>query len=138
LDSADQTILIGNDFSRYKRNDQIKLVDSKLSFTIADHKGYRLMNSMYLTMVVQDKVFDAFRGTERKTIRALLVNNQKDSAALTAELGKLIDVTPYKTFYPQYIADMEARGSLMFIGSFLGLVLLLATGSILYFRQLKL
>jgi len=33
--------------------------------------------------------------------------------------------------------NMEERGMLMFVGGFLGLVILLATGSIIYFRQLN-
>lgn len=136
LHSPDETLLFGTDFS-FPVHSVISLENTNSRFKIADQKEYRLANSMYLTMVVKDEVYSNLSASKTGTIRALQVDHQKDSAALTADLGKLIDISNYKTFYPQYMINMEQRGVLMFVGAFLGLVLLFATGSIIYFRQLN-
>lgn len=137
LDSPDETLLFGTACPTFIKNAKIKLNNMETSYTIVDRKDCQLSNSMYLTMVVQDKVYDTFNKEDASIIRALLVDNQKDSAALTTDLGKIIDIPNYKTFYPQYMFNMEERGVLMFIGAFLGLILLFATSSIIYFRQLN-
>lgn len=50
--------------------------------------------------------------------------------------GKSEIETPFRDFYSGFHAGLEATGLMMFIGLFLGLVFLLATGSIIYFKQL--
>ncbi|MEN6463097.1 MAG: FtsX-like permease family protein, partial [Syntrophomonas sp.] len=138
LHSPDETLLFGTDIPWLTKNTGIKLSNINTIYTIADRNDYRLSNSMYITMVVQDEVYNQLSTLDQPdTIRALLVDNQKDSAALTADLGKIIDINNYQAFYPQYMVYMEQRGVLMFVGAFLGLVLLFATGSIIYFRQLN-
>ena len=42
----------------------------------------------------------------------------------------------FSDFYTTFRGDIEASGLIMFSGIFLGLVFLLATGSIIYFKQL--
>ena len=39
-------------------------------------------------------------------------------------------------YYSQYVSSMESNGLLIFIAGFLGLVFLISTGSILYFKQM--
>ena len=65
------------------------------------------------------------------------VRNQKNSKELTAELGKILPKYSWNSYYSEYMLYMEESGMLMFVGGFLGLVILLATGSIIYFRQLN-
>ena len=65
------------------------------------------------------------------------MDNQKESQVLTAELGKSLPEYTWNSYYSEYMRNMEQGGMLMFIGGFLGLVILLATGSIIYFRQLN-
>ena len=43
---------------------------------------------------------------------------------------------PFNDFYTGFQMGLETTGLMMFIGLFLGLVFLLATGSIIYFKQL--
>ena len=45
-------------------------------------------------------------------------------------------VPPFRDFYTGFQTGLEGTGLMMFIGMFLGLVFLLATGSIIYFKQL--
>lgn len=138
LKSPTETLVFSSDIGWFVRNSKIILNNMDQSYTIIDKQDYRLSNTMYLTMVVKDNIFASLRSQEKPgTIRALRVDNQQDAAALTADLRNLIDTNGYKAFYPQYMVDMEQRGVLMFIGAFLGLVMLLATGSIIYFKQMN-
>ena len=43
---------------------------------------------------------------------------------------------PFRNLYTGFHMGLEATGLMMFIGMFFGLVFLLATGSIIYFKQL--
>ena len=61
---------------------------------------------------------------------------------LTEKLTKVMPagesemVPSFRDFYTGFHMGLEGTGLMMFIGMFLGLVFLLATGSIIYFKQL--
>ena len=66
----------------------------------------------------------------------------KNSKVLTEKLTKVMPagesemVLSFRDFYTGFHMGLEGTGLMMFIGMFLGLVFLLATGSIIYFKQL--
>lgn len=113
---------------------------SKQDFYITDRRPCKLTNNTntWTSLVLSDAAFAQLTKTqEPDSLRVLMVADQKNSQALTAELEKILPAYTWNAFYSEYMRNMEQRGMLMFIGGFLGLVFLLATGSIIYFRQLN-
>ena len=113
---------------------------SKKELYIIGFRPYKFTNNSNTTttLVIRDEAYKELAKTQKpNSLRALIVDNQKESQALTAELGKVLPPYTWDSYYSKYMWNMEQRGMLMFIGGFLGLVILLATGSIIYFRQLN-
>lgn len=119
----------------------IELEDqSRQGFHIIDRLPYRLTNNSntWSTLVLSDAAYATLTELKKPdSLKALIVANQKESRELTAEIGKILPEYTWNSYYHEYTYNMELRGMLMFIGGFLGLVILLATGSIIYFRQLN-
>ncbi|MDF2890558.1 MAG: transporter permease [Clostridia bacterium] len=134
----------------YKGKDlEIKVDGEVRSYQIKDFQSAPLLNERiadYLAVVDED-VYEELR--EKGEIvygNAYIVNNAKDSAALTDELYRTLkhagmDVDkwpkPFSAFYDNYKAQLMGSGLTIFVGAFLGLVFLLATGSIIFFKQLS-
>lgn len=137
--AVNETLLFDS-YQYFKDNvSQVKLNNIEQSFSIKEIHSDSLSSYLYYTtLVVKDEVFARIPDNEDSfSVRALTVENQKDSAALSADLEKIFPEYELHSFYSMYTENMEWRGMLMFIGGFLGLVILLATGSIIYFRQLN-
>jgi putative ABC transport system permease protein len=89
-------------------------------------------------VVLPDDVYaQAKKVGVQKTYRSITVDNQKNSAELTKEMKGMLTGVEVLDFYSMYREGLQASGLMIFIGSFLGLVFLLATGSIIYFKQLS-
>lgn len=77
-----------------------------------------------------------------RVVKNIDVKDEKDSKVLTEKLTKVMPagesemVPSFRDFYTGFHMGLEGTGLMMFIGMFLGLVFLLATGSIIYFKQL--
>lgn len=88
--------------------------------------------------MVKDEVFNAYYN-KGEVVRAkgYIIDNKKDSKEITAEVIKAV---PPKAELSTYYADFEMVNIpsklMLFIGIFLGLVFLISTGSIIYFKQL--
>lgn len=109
---------------------------TRQQFHITDSRPYFLMNTMFFILVVSDEDYSRMSQIQEPTvIRAILVDKPEDSAELTRELDENFDLL--SIYYYVYKMQLEASGMMMFVGAFLGLVFLLATGSIIYFRQLN-
>ncbi|MED4731634.1 ABC transporter permease [Aneurinibacillus migulanus] len=110
----------------------------KLIFS--DYKTYFVMNARLagFTVVVSDESFNQVSKTEKvQTIQMYNVQDEKHAEQLTEKMQQLVPETAQlDSFYATYKAGMEAKGMLIFMGAFLGLVFLLATGSVIYFKQL--
>lgn len=119
----------------------LKLDDkSQPAFHIADRLPYKLTNNSntWVSLVLSDDAYAQLAKVQKPNLlRVLMVDNQKESRQLTAEIEKTLPDYTLNSYYSEYIRNMEERGMLMFVGGFLGLVILLATGSIIYFRQLN-
>lgn len=97
--------------------------------------------------VVDDDVYKEISSKEQKLWgKAYKVNNQKDSEALSEEVYQTLEglgmdmkgwPRPIGSYYMQYRGELLASGLTIFIGAFLGLVFLMATGSIIFFKQLS-
>ncbi len=109
-------------------------------FFITDRQPYKLTNNSntWRALVLNDAAYEQLaKAQEPGSLRVLMVADQKNSQALTEELQNTLPAYSWNSYYSEYMRNMEQRGMLMFIGGFLGLVFLLATGSIIYFRQLN-
>jgi putative ABC transport system permease protein len=90
--------------------------------------------------VISDALFaDLAQITQPTLYKAYKVKDEKTSGDVSA---KLLELSPDSesdqmyVFYREYRKGMEESGLNMFIFGFLGLVLLAATGSMIYFKQL--
>ncbi|WIY60805.1 ABC transporter permease [Bacillus arachidis] len=96
-----------------------------------------------LFVIVPDQVYEqAKKVVGTRIVKNIDVKDERNSKVLTEKLAKVMPAgkseieTPFRDFYSGFHAGLEATGLMMFIGLFLGLVFLLATGSIIYFKQL--
>lgn len=109
--------------------------------TFKELKKYSVLNmkTAGITAVVSDELFaELAKETETLNLEIYEVKNQQDAEALDKKLsGLLPEEALYASFYEVYAAGMESNGLFIFIGVFLGLVFIAATGSIIYFKQLS-
>ncbi|WP_413299404.1 ABC transporter permease [Bacillus sp. 1P10SD] len=115
---------------------------------ITDYKGYSLLNQgeRLFPLVISDSLFnDLKKDLKSENLYIYKLENEKELKALNNKINrfsepyKYVDKTPspiYSSFYEKYHYSLETYGLLIFISGFLGLVFLLATGSIIYFKQL--
>lgn len=119
------------------------------SFNIKSFRSTALLNKQvadYIA-VVDDDVYEQFidKG-EVVWGKGYIISNPKDSEALTAEIYTTLEAAgmdhtarprPFSDYYYRYKSELISSGLTIFIGAFLGLVFLLATGSIIFFKQLS-
>lgn len=122
--------------------DSIKLKGSRFNKTIQFKtlKKYNVLNqgTVYSTIVVSDDMFEELKPNAKVVeVEAYHITHQDKAKELTKQLeGILPETVKLSSFYSVYSQGMESSGLLMFMGGFLGLVFLSATGSIIYFKQL--
>lgn len=156
LKHSNEIILINEYFEKFSMK-SIKGkyidIDSSNRFKVADIKTKPIVNKGIfheIVLVMQDKVYNNFYSKENiSTIFSYNTNNKSDSEALTKDFYKLVsdyeiyDTTNnitnifFSSYYDYYTNMLMSYGLTIFISSFLGLVLLTATGSIIFFKQLS-
>lgn len=102
-----------------------------------------LTNLNELFVIVPDQTYEQVKQVhETRTVKNIDVKGERNSKELTAKLASIMPagesevLKPFNDFYTGFQMGIETTGLMMFIGLFLGLVFLLATGSIIYFKQL--
>lgn len=86
-------------------------------------------------LVVPDAQFASMEVVN--TAHVYAYENEKEQQELSEQLAaQLDDEANFSSFPRDYAASIAGAGSLLFVGSFLGLVFLTATGSIIYFKVL--
>ncbi|PWU68398.1 FtsX-like permease family protein [Gracilibacillus dipsosauri] len=90
------------------------------------------------TIVVSDEMFDKVSvDAELGTMEAYKVTGEAKAKNLNESIQSIMpEEANFTSFYQVYSQGMESTGLFIFIGCFLGLVFLSATGSIIYFKQL--
>ncbi len=84
-------------------------------------------------LVVTDQLYSEITADE-KTYQAVQVKDYKNQSALSKELAAKTE--NFSSATEDYRSSIEASGALLFVGSFLGLVFLVATGSIIFFKMM--
>jgi putative ABC transport system permease protein len=126
----------------------ININNNVKTLTIKTFKEYLPINKsgMQELIVVKDDVYKALsKNFERYTIRAIDINEQKNSHDLTSSLTNLVDktratrssVSHISAYYTEYVDTMSRFGLIIFLAAFIGMVFLICTGSIIFFKQLS-
>lgn len=155
LKSSDETYIVDEWFKDKLmegytgKNAIINIGNEKKSLKVIDFTNEPLFNELMLPqlIVVKDDVYkEAFDNGKMFRIKLYMIDNRKDSKEQSEEIRKLIDMANldeypfgygYTSYYENYSNNQSATGLIIFIGAFLGLVFLTATGSIIFFKQLS-
>lgn len=136
-------------YDHTEKNISINKNNEKFSMKVVDFKPYALSNSglMRYSVVVKDEVYNKYHTKDNNyRIKGYITDNKKDSEALTKELTALLtenlpktegDSSAFSAYYSEYRGGLTYSGLIVFIGAFLGLLFLAATGSIIFFKQLS-
>ncbi|MBM7542807.1 FtsX-like permease family protein [Amphibacillus cookii] len=104
------------------------------SFSVSEHVTEAILNVSLVgpnVLVLADQQYDSI-DAEEEVYQVVDMENYRDhlelSQALSAETENFTSATE------DYHYAIETSGALLFVGSFLGLVFLVATGSVIYFK----
>ncbi|MED0988525.1 ABC transporter permease [Bacillus nitratireducens] len=127
----------------YKNRKAIFPIGEVAPVQIKKVKGRNITNLYELVIVVPDEVYERAKKTVGShTVQNIDVKDERNSKVLTEKLKQVIPEedaegnNQFSDFYTIFRDGIEMSGLIMFSGIFLGLVFLLATGSIIYFKQL--
>ncbi|WP_180827418.1 FtsX-like permease family protein [Bacillus sp. UMB0728] len=96
-------------------------------------------------VVITDKLYSELRAVyPENTLQAVSWKNDKNAGTIASQIQAYYDsempdleTVIFSTFFHQHEKLMQIYGILIFISSFLGLTFLLATGSMLHYKQLS-
>jgi len=122
-------------FTEDEANKQLKLND--LTLDVIDYSTALVLNSdlAYITAVVPDRVYNQL-AVEPTYYQLVNTVNEKEQLDLSAQIKAQLQDTHLSSYPEDYNEMIQAIGALLFVGSFLGLVFLIATGSIIYFKMM--
>ncbi|MEZ7172731.1 FtsX-like permease family protein [Sporosarcina sp. OR05] len=127
---------------------QLRTEQNELDVTVTKVREGNVINLPFAgTQLVVDDAFyheikDRFINEEEEhrisNFNAIAILDKDQQAEASAIYHELLDAEDRMTFdyYSQYVSTMQTSGLLIFIAGFLGLVFLVSTGSILYFKQM--
>lgn len=138
VDGSYDDNLSGFDDSYVHKSVQLNIGKSSMRMKIKGAGAYYLSDFGEFVLVVPDHVFDRVKQTgKERVVRNITVKNERDSEALSNNLAKAVkNSEQYSDYYHLFSEGLQSSGLMIFIGVFLGLVFLLATGSIIYFKQM--
>lgn len=127
----------------YKNRKATFPIEEVAPVQVKDVQAQNITNLYELLVVVPDEVYEQAKKTiGSHTVKNIDVKDERNSKVLTEKLKKIIPEEDaegneqFSDFYTIFRDGIEVSGLMMFSGMFLGLVFLLATGSIIYFKQL--
>ncbi|WP_181884373.1 ABC transporter permease [Neobacillus piezotolerans] len=116
--------------------------------TVASYQNYSLLNQVIFAfpLVVKDAVYEKVveSGAPTTQLQIYKLGKEKATNELSEKIEEILwnhaedrNEVIWSSFYKEYAQGMETYGILIFISGFLGLVFLMATGSVLFYRQLS-
>lgn len=118
----------------------LKVNNSSENITFKTLKKFNVLNlyTANITLVVSNELFSKLANeTNQVNMEAYKITNEDDAKALTKDIQSILpEEASFSSFYNNYAQGLESTGLIIFMGGFLGLVFLAATGSIIYFKQL--
>ncbi|NFV12199.1 ABC transporter permease [Clostridium sporogenes] len=140
-------------FSRFsdKKHKNFNVNVGKENLKVVNSEERSLINMLVLddTLVVKDEEFIKLKKQLREEKYALyLVENHNRSEKLTKDFNNIIrnyerskNDPEYKlvnsNYYESYRENISSSGTMLFIGCFVGLIFLVCTASIIFFKQLS-
>ncbi|WPC44301.1 ABC transporter permease [Clostridium sp. JS66] len=126
------------------KGEKVSVQDSSDKFNLniidSDGKGVVGKNFAKTMLVVTDHTFNKLLNSNKDNttkIRGYMLDNPLNSGKLVSELSHVIAQDRYfDSFYNAYSISYRIYGCYVFIGAFLGILFILSTGSILYYKQL--
>ncbi|MCB2307013.1 ABC transporter permease [Clostridium estertheticum] len=114
--------------------------DYDLKITDTDMKCFIAMDDSKPTFIVKDSIYSQIKSTISKEntykVTGYMLNNDFLSENFIKDLKNVIpQETKLLTFYEHFTESMKIMGILAFIGAFIGLIFVTATGSIIYFKM---
>lgn len=88
-----------------------------------------------IVLVLSDEQFKSHE-LKSTSYQAVQLDNYKKYPNLSAQLASSFSDNNFSSAFQNYQESLQASGALLFVGSFLGLVFLLATGSIIFFKMM--
>ncbi|WP_319022563.1 ABC transporter permease [Oceanobacillus oncorhynchi] len=119
LEEKAATVEVGND---------VKAVDQ-----FFEQPLFNIQTLPGITLVMDDASFQELDG-EEGTYQAVQTADYKDHLELSKELEEKTE--HFSSAVQSYQDSIESSGAMLFVGSFLGLVFLVATGSIIFFKMM--
>ena len=122
----------------------VKLVgggsEYNLKITDTDMKCFMAMDDSKPTFIVKDSVYSQIKSTISKEntykVTGYMLNNDFLSEKFIVDLkSKIPSENKLLTFYEHFTECIKIMGILAFIGVFIGLIFITATGSIIYFKM---
>ncbi len=86
-------------------------------------------------IVAHDDAYNELHA-EKSTYQAVKIENDKEHLALSQELEAKPSTVAFSSAVQDYQDALEGTGVMLFVGSFIGLVFLVATGSIIFFKMM--
>lgn len=115
----------------------------EVSFNNADHEVVQIYGESIFNIstvpgtviVAHDEAYNDLNA-EETTFQAVQVENYKEHLDLSQELEAKSSTVNFSSAAQDYQNSLEGTGIMLFVGSFLGLVFLVATGSIIFFKMM--
>ncbi|WP_010290978.1 ABC transporter permease [Kurthia massiliensis] len=117
----------------------MKLAFENQTIHVQGYRPYNVLNVQmaYTTLVVSDELYDKMQTSKKVTPSQYRVIVDQDATKRDAKrIAALMEDGALSSQQLDIQSNIEGVGVLLFIGSFLGLVFLAATGSIIYFKIL--
>lgn len=100
-----------------------------------DQSLFNIETLMGSTIVVKDDQFEQV-ASETSAYQAVKLDKYKNELALSNELKEMNGIDHFSSAVENYQQALQQSGVLLFVGSFLGFVFLLAMGSIIFFKMM--
>lgn len=132
---------IGTDDKRVVESVELPAAGGATSLRVdgVSYQTYVSMDRFTRSLVVTDGMYKrivAAEGAEKRSLVGYMLDNDLLASGFIADLhAALPEGVRLYTFYENYRDGLKLYGVLMFVGVFVGLLFITATGSILYFRM---
>jgi len=115
----------------------------EVSFNHADHEVVQMYGESIFNIstvpgtviVAHDEAYNDLN-EEESSYQAVQLENYKEHLGLSQELEAKSSTGNFSSAVQDYQNSIEGSGVMLFVGSFLGLVFLVATGSIIFFKMM--
>ena len=123
-------------FSSDYTNESIEIEGKQVNIKAIHKETVFNSYTMFAVAIIQDELYDAL-ALEEIRYQAVELKDEKNQLAAVEAIQKLLpEEANFSSFTKSYKDSIQSLGVLLFVGTFLGLVFLAATGSIIYFKMM--